>query len=129
VYRLQKDEETAPKIRHHNELRKYFEKNTPPIHDWVILKSPYLRKLHNKEIQPESEVQPRANPNPSNWAERRRKLRQVVRKKIKIKRPGQPKKRPHPDTEGESGDATEEATSPQKRTRSGRQVVQPARFR
>ena len=131
-YRIQKDEHSAAKVAHHNRMRKYKVRGPVFVPLWVRLKSKYLRKLENNEVNPIPLVQPRAPTGVQTWADRRRNLRHIARKRVMKLRPGQPKKRPSPSTEDEEATdapSVEETTPPKKRTRCGREVVPPERYR
>ena len=129
-YRIQLEEHSAARVVHHNRLRRYNTRGPVFVPLWVRLKSEHLRNIEKGDTIQAPLVQPRAPRGVQTWADRRRNLRHIARERVKKLRPGQPKKRPNPSTEGEKdGAPSEEQTAPpQKRTRCGRQVVPPQRY-
>ena len=129
-YRIQLEEHSAARVVHHNRLRRYNTRGPVFVPLWVRLKSEHLRNIEKGDTIQAPLVQPRAPRGVQTWADRRRNLRHIARERVKKLRPGQPKKRPNPSTEGEKdGAPSEEQTAPpQKRTRCGRQVVPPKRY-
>ena len=131
-YRIQKDEHTAARVVHHNRMRRYNVQGPVFVPIWVRLKSRYLRKQEDGTAIPIPLVQPRVPMGVQTWADRRRNLRHLARQRVLKLRPGQPKKRPSPCTEDDNvqGAPSQELTAPPpKRTRCGREVVPPQRYR
>ena len=131
-YRIQKDEFSGARVVHHNRMRKYNVRGPVFVPEWVRRNSKYLRKLENQDAPYIPLEQIRAPRGVQTWADRRRNLRHIARKRVLKLRPGQPKKRPSPSTEDEKEEGApseEEAAPPLKRTRCGRQVVPPQRYR
>jgi hypothetical protein len=134
VYRVQKDVHSASRCVHHNQLRRYNSRVIGPIFvpTWVRLKSKHLKRLETGEVKPCTGIQTRAPPLRDTWAERRRRLRKLVRPKLIPHKLNTPKKRSAPGIESEEiidPPSQEPAAPPEKRTRSGRIITKPARFR
>ena len=90
-YRIQLDEHSAAKVVHHNRMRKYNVRGPVFVPLWVRLKSRHLRKVENHEPSSVPNMQPRAPTGVQTWADRRRNLRHLARKRVQTLRPGQPK--------------------------------------